>query len=419
MIFCTSCGARNDDGTRFCISCGHALQAQNNVAAPLPTAVPMPGVRSLADVADATDATDAAAPTVPQKMSRRTMIILCAIGALIIVLAAVFITLRSTVFSPQGPLNSYVSAIAEGDYEKASKLVDPGVENDARALMVNKAGENESRRIKNVEVSSINQNRVTGKWEATVSYSVDGVQKSSQITMESAGKKLLFFDSWKVASPMLTTLKIAVPKTMTNVSVNGVDIDLSKAATDKSDASEPDDPSSDVDYSEMVEYSVPAYPGVYNVGFADSQYVTGNEVKINDAAKAAYLVPEATDKLKSEILSQVQKRIDDCTASSALSKDGCSFSNGSFSSSSSMAYTNIKRTATNTPEIAELDLMSGSFTTTTIQTTITYQERYYSDQPWENDSESDSGTISGTISLSNEKLTVDIPNTDEDSDGGW
>lgn len=419
MIFCTGCGERNDDGTRYCINCGSPLPTpatgRMGGIPPVPV-VPAPGPRSLADVADPVDAgtaDDASASSVMPDRGR--MVVLFAVAAAVVILAAVVFTLANTVFSARHAVNEYVDLIADGDFEHASAMAMPDVKDDARVLFVNQAASNVNDRITDVQVSSMRRDDSTGRYDADVTYSAGGARRSGRVSVEPDGRRLLLFRAWRIASPMTTTLKIAVPKTMTNVSVNGVDIDLDKASTAKDNVAAPSDADPNVDYGDMAQYSVPAYPGVYHVGIADSAYVTSDESTISDASATAYLIPRATDKLRGAILDKVKRHVDDCVASKALAVSGCGFSNGDFTGSS-MAYADITRNVSGTPELDDVDIMTGTFSTATIETTITYRQRYYADMPWENGSATDSGTIRGTFSLENENLTVTIPN-DETANG--
>ncbi|MBW3088056.1 zinc ribbon domain-containing protein [Bifidobacterium sp. 82T24] len=422
MIFCTGCGERNDDGTQYCINCGSRLplpQPQNPVA--VPSAVPMPGVRSIVDVSDPADDTTrdgkASVPSMPdvQEAGRGRTIMLLTVAAVAVIFGAVLFTLAATVFSARHAVNEYMAVLADGDFDQANGMAMPDVKDDARALLVSQVASNVNNRITDVQVSAARKDDSTGRYEADVTYSAGGVRRTGRVAVVPDGRRLLLFRSWRVVSPLTVTLKIAVPKTMSNVSVNGVDIDLSKASTAKDNAATPSDADPNVDYGEMAQYSVPAYPAVYHVDIADSAYVTSDEATIADPSRTVYLIPKASDKLKKAILDKVRQRVDECTSSNALAVSGCGFSNGDFTGSST-AYTGITRTVSGTPELADVDIMTGTFTTATIRTTITYQRRDYADRPWENGSSTDSGTLRGTFSLENENLTVTIPN-DDSADG--
>ena len=65
------------------------------------------------------------------------------------------------------------------------------------------------------------------------------------------------------------------------------------------------------------------------------------------------------------------------------------------------------------PTLKTLDISTGEFSTDTIDTKITYKQRYYEDQDWQNETTSDSGIVRGTFSVENEKLTVTFVSADD------
>ena len=73
-------------------------------------------------------------PAVPQGEGRpldpktkKTILIGCIVAGALIVLGIVYGVLNSTVFSAKSMAESYVSAIASGDYDKANDIADPQV----------------------------------------------------------------------------------------------------------------------------------------------------------------------------------------------------------------------------------------------------------------------------------------------------
>ena len=125
----------------------------------------------------------------------------------------------------------------------------------------------------------------------------------------------------------------------------------------------------------------------------------------------------ATEKLRDDILDLAKQKVKECVASSALSKTGCDFSNGSFESysSSSKAYTDIKRTVTQEPAFdssGSLDISAGTFRTSRIDVSIHYKYRYDAGDPWWDSDESDSGRLEGWFSVKDGKLSVKFSESD-------
>ena len=83
-------------------------------------------------------------PAVPQgegkpldPKTKKTILIGCIVAGALIVLGIVYGVLNSTVFSAKSMAESYVSAIASGDYDKANDIADPQVGKNQRKLLSN------------------------------------------------------------------------------------------------------------------------------------------------------------------------------------------------------------------------------------------------------------------------------------------
>ncbi|RBP99460.1 zinc-ribbon domain-containing protein [Bifidobacterium xylocopae] len=465
-MFCTKCGVRNEPDARFCVSCGQPLLPADEVSEveeekiqaaggapdeaatdgvagsdgnepdsePEPEQGLEPGDEAGAEnqpttvlpqaeqfvTADSEPEADGIHPVQPAEavpvahsLHRRTVIIWGVLIGLVVVLAGAYLILKNTVFTPKGQINAYVSAVSSGNFKRANQMVDPGVANESRVLLTNEYAKDEGSRMKDVVVGPLVRKPNGPGYQVRVAYSANGVQQSKQLSVEPSGKQFLIFDSWRIVSPLTTSIKVAAPKTVDNVLVNGIDVTLAKAGTDKQVVSPPADqaPSEDGDrthYTSMDQYTLPVYPGVAKVELPKSKYVKAEPVKLNDSDKVAYVAPQATDALEQGILEQVQKRIDECTASSELRKTGCNFSNGSFSDGGRPAYTNIRRRVNGSPSLDKLDLGTGEFKTDLIHTGISYQYRFYSDDDWLDDTSSASGYLVGSFSIRNGELTVKI-----------
>lgn len=345
----------------------------------------------------------AVAVPVAHKMRRRTLIIWSTLIGLAVILVGAYLILKNTVFTPSGQINAYVSAVSSGDYQRANKLVDPGVANDSRVLLTNGYAKNTDSRIKNVEIGPLVRNSQAPGYQVQISYTVNGAKQSKTLYVQASGKQFLIFDSWRIITPLTTRIKVAAPKIVDDIEVNGINVKLSKAGMNKEVVTPPSDASSgsidEVRYSSMDQYALPVYPGVARVKLANAQYVQAQPVKINDPQTVAYIAPQATDALKKGILDQVQHHIDECTASTATKMAGCSFSNGGFNDYGDPAYTNIKRTVSTPPTLERLDLSAGEFQTSLIQTHIGYQYRFNENEDWKDDTTSASDYLTGSFTI--------------------
>ena len=431
-MFCTNCGADNSADDKFCTTCGAQLQggpaaggsashSGNNTTAQQETAVIQTAAAGTASTlpafvprtagsvnARAAGANGGTAIKPKRRMKKSTIILLAVFGVLIAGLVIAYFTLLNTVFSERNVVSDYVNAIANGQYAKATKLVDPGVSNNTRALFTDAVAKDPKDRIQQVSVGDITKDKDTAqgsrKHKVTVTYAVNGVKQSSTLTLEPAGKRFLIFDSWKITTPMIEKRNLSVPAVLDSVLVNGVAVKLAAYNTDGGSG---------------TSYSLPSYPGMLRISAPKSPYWESETVSSGEKVNtSATLELTATEKLRDDILDLAKQKVKECVASSALSKTGCDFSNGSFESysSSSKAYTDIKRTVTQEPMIdvgpEYLDIQNGTFMTTTINVSIHYKYRYDAGDPWWDSDESDSGRLGGWFSVKDGKLSVKFSESD-------
>ena len=430
-MFCTNCGADNSADDKFCTTCGAQLQggpaaggsashSGNNTTAQQETAVmqtvdaagtastpPAFVTRTAGNVNVRAAGADEGTATKPKRrMKKSTIILLAVFGVLIAGLVIAYFILLNTVFSERNVVSDYVNAIANGQYAKATKLVDPGVSNNTRALFTDAVAKDPKDRIQQVSVGDITKDTAQGsrKHKVTVTYAVNGVKQSSTLTLEPAGKRFLIFDSWKITTPMIEKRNLSVPAVLDSVLVNGVAVKLAAYNTDGGSG---------------TSYSLPSYPGMLRISAPKSPYWESETVSSGEKVNtSATLNLTATEKLRDDILDLAKQKVKECVASSALSKTGCDFSNGSFESysSSSKAYTDIKRTVTQEPMIdvgpEYLDIQNGTFMTTTINVSIHYKYRYDAGDPWWDSDESDSGRLGGWFSVKDGKLSVKFSESD-------
>ncbi len=350
---------------------------------------------------------------VTRKVQRKTVIIWGVLIGVVVILIGAYFILKNMVFTPSEQIKTYVSAVSSGNYKRANQLVDPGVANDSRILLTNDYAKNADSRIKNVEIGPLVRNPRGSGYQVRISYTVNGVKQSKPLDIQAAGKQFLIFDSWRIATPLTTTIKVAAPKTVDSLVVNGINVKLAEAGMNKEVVTPPSDSSSsdssdEMHYSSMDQYTLPVYPGVAKVELPNSKYIQAQQVKLDGSSKVAYIAPQATDALEKGILDQVQQRINECTASTETNKTGCSFSNGTFEDYGGPSYTNIKRTVSSQPSLSELDLSNGEFKTSLIQTNITYQYRFDSESDWEDGRSSASDCLTGTFVIKDGELAVKI-----------
>lgn len=358
----------------------------------------------------------AAAPVTRKRMKRSTIAIICTLLVLAAGLTAAFFTLRATLFSPREPLTAYVNAISSGDFAKASELVDPGIDNAKRALLVNDAAKDENNRIKNVEIGELTQDKATGNYAATVTYTVNGAKQSMPVTLERAGRQWLVFDAWKVSTPMLQRISVAVPSAMRHVAVNGVNLDLGKLGPGSSVDSIPKDSINydpNADYYDMTSYGLIAYPGAYAFTTPPSDYVDTETITVTEPGDTAYLLPEATTKLVDALLGKVSEKLRPCLAAkTAATPDGCSFAIDLSDSSSTINDETVTRSLSTKPSMTDIDFNDGTFSTNSFKISATYQYHWSTDTEWSDGNAWTYARMTGTFSIDGEQLTVTFEEED-------
>lgn len=178
--------AENDPGVRSLSL--EATDTADMADADRPTAILSQVGQAMADESETSPLSDSPAQTqaavavpVAHKMRRRTLIIWSTLIGLAVILVGAYLILKNTVFTPSGQINAYVSAVSSGDYQRANKLVDPGVANDSRVLLTNGYAKNAGSRIKNVEIGPLVRNAQAPGYQVQISYTVNGAKQSKML----------------------------------------------------------------------------------------------------------------------------------------------------------------------------------------------------------------------------------------------
>lgn len=298
--------------------------ASNPVAVPDPLAVSNPAVPTAPAAADAfltAPVFGETAPTVPlpnfaafpgevaqlppaqpmnPKAKRAIIGTLIGAGMVGLLVAGAFVTIAilNGQRDPGNEVRAYLEAIAAGDAEKASTLLDPGMRNDQRALLTKAAFAGESTTI---EVQSIETEDLTdGSVSVRANYSLDGETFTHNFMVHPGPKDFLFLNTWKLSGdPLLQTVYISAPVELGTVTIGDVAIELQSDGDGQS-------------YNTLY-----AYPGIYQVSYEDpSEYYSahGDEqlrvVEYGEAQVRASV--EETDALHDEVLRLVNEQVQAC-----------------------------------------------------------------------------------------------------------
>lgn len=351
-------------------------------------AVPLP--QSPAGTASMPVAAPGAGQPLDPKTKKTILISGIVIGALI-VLGIVYGVLNSTVFSAKSVAQSYLTAIADGKYDKANGIADPQVDKDQLKLLSDTVAKADNATIANPHIDSVKT--VEGVAKVNVTYSLNGKNVNDSLTINKDGSKFLLFPNWKISSPLLKTITVSVPNAVESLSVNGVDVTAKNA--EKSDSGT---------------WTLRVYPGSYKVSIGKSGYVTSGitMVRTNADSDAADLKIMPTAKLKEDLSKAVNAKLDECAKSTDYAPEGCPFG---FDLYDEDYYRNFAWSISVYPKLSDIDLDYGTFSTRQGKAKCTYEEKNFDDS-WESQDDSTHFTVNGSFSIRDGKLSVTIDDED-------
>lgn len=287
----------------------------------------------------------AAAPMGPPQPidRRRAKIWGITAGALVLALIAGVIAvgqINSRLYGPDGVVRSYLSKLSSGDAEGALALADVDVPAEERTLLTNEVLSNAAARPDSI---SITDTEVDGDFAVvTAEFDLGGSKSEVQVDLRKAGKRGIFFNDWRLASPGLGRVVVETPN-LSEVNVNGVTVPTADGML-----------------------SLPAFPALYTVSLADSSdYLEADEVQTRaffegtSAEEAGGELPilEATptQAFTDEVNKQVRSLLDSCAGKAETEPTGCPFG------SRSATYSEVTDVKWSIEEYPEISLSDGGY----------------------------------------------------------
>lgn len=384
-----------------------------SVPSPVTPAMPGSGAQNNGDPRTVQMAAPAAAPATPpvsgvpgtpaavQPMSpnaKKTMIIVGIIVGVLVVAAATIGILTSTVFNPKNTVNEYLGQLSSGDYDAASKTVDPGIDTNRRALLTSAASDNGKNALSSPKVDSVTVNGSDAT--AQIEYSVHGTVTKGTLTLRKDGSTMLFFPKWVVSKPLLTNIVVENSGAVDSVLVNNVKVSKKNAGAGSSDG--------------YLVFAV--YPGTYTVSLPKNDYLTASSVTkyvtggSSSSMVEASIKVKATDKLVSAINDAMKAKLGKCGKVSDANSDTCPLNERIYSTDSKR---NLSWTITKFPAITRKDI---SITSSGIsfrtdygdgKATLTYEQQdWFDENTWTPETEDFSFSLSGTVNIANGKPDV-------------
>jgi len=288
------------------------------------TAYSAPGVAS-APASGPTNPYTTTYPRAPRKpLSKNAKISLAAALAvvLVVIIGVVGVNVINSGRTAEETVRNYAQLIADGKYDEANKVVDPGVKNNMRMLLTDKAHDG----VKNaVKVESVTQ-KDTGE-KSKLSYvevvlRINGERSSYYVSVKQGDNEYGVLKTWKIMSPLLTSaMNFPARSEVKGYKVGSVNLTV---------------PAPQEGAAPMF---FPMYPGVYNVEVQASnpEYVktslnkkqvvvatdgrSGDGKYLSDSYSGLEVKVEPTDKLKSWALDKVRDKVKSCASSSGTNMD--------------------------------------------------------------------------------------------------
>jgi hypothetical protein len=265
-------------------------------------------------------------PMDPKK--KKKIILFSALAAglvlLLIIGSVVVSVIGGTQYGPEAKVKAYLGAISQGKASEANKLVDPGLNEGAAALLTNDILTESKALMKDPKVTEVTTRGDSATVE--VSYSIDGTVYDGRIELSKNGKQAAIFDNWTIDKPLLASVYVFSNQNPM-VSINGVDVDFGKG------------------------YELLAYPAAYEVGAPEGKFFEAETQTFVAAtgSKATYesidLELTPTKELTDEIQAQVNKYMDTCVTQTGANPENCNLRTNyylHFSGEPSFAYQVVK-----------------------------------------------------------------------------
>ena len=233
---------------------------------------------------------------------------LAVVLAMVLVLIAGVVSVRATNSdrTPEAAVREYVQLIADGKYDAASKLVDPGANSYQRRLLSDKAYSGVKGAVKVSSITVQERNSSTVNVRVSLRVKDKSVNQTLQVKLDESD---WLVHNWKIVTPLVTHLAITPEdEFFKSYKIGSVVVDSSLEADGK--------------------FNYLVYPGVYNVEVqsANPEYfatslsskqvvVADNDAEsFNESTTQIDASVEPTEKLKGWALSKVQEKVKSCAS---------------------------------------------------------------------------------------------------------
>ncbi len=225
---------------------------------------------------------------------------------LVLIVGVVSVRVINSDRTPEAAVREYVQLIADGKYDAASKLVDPGVNSYQRRLLSDKAYSGVKGAVKVNSITVQERNSSTVNVHVSLQVKHKSVNQTLQVKLAESD---WLVNNWKIVTPLVTHLAITPEdEFFKSYKIGSVVVDSSLEADGK--------------------FNYLVYPGVYNVEVqsANPEYfatsLSSKQVVVADNNAESFKESttqidasvEPTEKLKAWALSKVQEKVKSCAS---------------------------------------------------------------------------------------------------------
>lgn len=238
---------------------------------------------------------------------RATVWTLAVAGGLIVVGVLGVLALNHWVYTPQRAALSYLTAVGNGNSQRALALLGPrGLDSQNRAALSKHVLRGATDLPEDFDLAGTRD--VSGdSVKVTYNYTLGNARKTATFTVDKASNQWLIFNNWRLRPAPLPHIRVTVPGS-TTVSVNGVRLALGSSTE-----------------------SLPVlYPATYAVGYS-STYVRSTPESVTVASQDSTpgkltLSLTAKPALAREVKRQISQSLTSCAHTTVLAPPKCPFS---------------------------------------------------------------------------------------------
>ena len=225
---------------------------------------------------------------------------------LVLIAGVVSVRVINSDRTPEAAVREYVQLIADGKYDAASKLVDPGANSYQRRLLSDKAYSGVKGAVKVNSITVQERNSSTVNVHVSLWVKDKSVNQTLQVKLDESD---WLVNNWKIATPLVTHLAITPEdEFFKSYKIGSVVVDSSLEADGK--------------------FNYLVYPGVYNVEVqnANPEYFAtsllskqvvvadNDDESFNESTTQIDVSVEPTEKLKGWALNKVQEKVKSCAS---------------------------------------------------------------------------------------------------------